>query len=296
MRGLLFAVLMTPAAQAAQTASFLDAGVGARALSLGGAGTAFADDATALYWNPSRLASVEKREIALSHAELAESARLDFGGYVHPTERGAFAAGFTYLSHGSIEGRDGQGRPTAGFGASDAALTLAYARKHDLGRVGVALKYIRSHIAEAEAQTVAFDLGLSKSGDMNGFKTEAGLALRNAGPGLRYADQKNDLPLAVAFGFLARKGALGLGLDYEHRPRIGDHDAGFGLEYEAMRGIYLRSGYGTQGVVGEGSGFDAAKGLAFGLGVKTASLRFDYGIKPMGELGRAHRFDVGYRF
>lgn len=297
MRGLLFAVLlMTPAAQAAQTASFLDAGVGARALSLGGAGTAFADDATALYWNPSRLASIEKREVAFSHAELAESTRLDFGGYAHPTERGAFAAGFTYLSHGSLEGRDGQGRPTAGFGASDAALTVAYARKDEIGRAGVALKYIRSHIAEAEAQTVALDVGLSKSGDMYGYKTETGLALRSVGPGLKYADQKNDLPLTIAFGFLVRKGSLGLGLDYENRPRIGGQDAGLGLEYEAMKGIYLRGGYGTQGAVAGGSGFDAAKGLAFGLGVKTGSMRLDYGIKPMGELGQAHRFDIGYRF
>lgn len=293
---LLVALLMAPAAQAVPTASFLDAGVGARSLSLGGAGTAFADDATALYWNPSRLAQVEKREVVFSHAELAESTRLDFGGYVHPVERGALAAGFTYLSHGSIEGRDGLGRPTAGFGASDAALTLAYARSAEIGRAGVAFKYIRSHIAEAEAQTVALDLGLSRSAVVGGLRTEAGLAVRNVGPGLKYADQKNDLPLTIALGLMVRKGSLGLGLDYENRPRIGGQDAGVGLEYEAMKGICLRGGYGTQGAVGGGSGFDAAKGLALGLGVKTGPMRLDYGIKPMGEFGQAHRFDIGYRF
>lgn len=297
MRKLLLAVLLiTPAARAAQTASFLDTGVGARALSLGGAGTAFADDATALYWNPSRLAVMEKREISLSHAELAESTRLDFAGYVHPTEKGAFAAGLSYLSHGSIEGRDGQGRPTPGFGASDAAIAMSYAHKMEAGRVGVALKYIRSHIAEAEAQTIAVDLGLSKTEDFGGLKTEAGIAMRNLGPGLKYADQMNDLPLTIALGLSTRKGPLGFGLDFEHRPRIGGNDGGLGLEYQAMPGIYLRGGYGTQGAVGGGSGFDAAKGLAFGMGVKTTFLRFDYGIRPMGELGRAHRFDVGYRF
>lgn len=289
-------VLSARGSQAAETASFLNIGVGARALSLGGAGTAFANDATALYWNPSRLVSVEKREIAFSHAELAESTRLDFGGYVHPSEKGAFGAGFTYLSHGSIEGRDGQGRSTAKFGASDAALLLAYARKGEIVRLGVTLKYIRSHIAEAEAQTVAFDMGLSKARDVNGFKIEGGVAMRNVGPGLKYADQKNDLPLTLAFGLLLKKGALGLGLDYEYRPRIGGNDAGAGLEYEAIKGIYVRGGYGTKEAVGGGSSFDAAKGLAFGLGIKSGSVRLDYGIKPMGELGRAHRFDVGYRF
>lgn len=293
MRRLLLALMLTPpAAFAAETASFLELPVGARAAALGGAGTALADDATALYWNPAGLAGLEKRDAAFSHAELSESTRLDFGGYAQPGAGGVLGAAFTYLSHGALSGRDAAGRPTGSFGASDAALALGYARREEVGAAGVTLKYLRSHIAEAEAQSLAVDAGVRRQ---DGALTTA-LALRNIGPGLRYADQKNDLPLAAAAGVGYKRGALLLGLDYEYRPRVGQNDAGAGAEWEAKPGVYLRAGYSTKGAIGGGSSLDAAKGLAFGLGVRLGALRVDYAVKPMGELGRAHRFDVGCRF
>ena len=293
MRRLLLALLLTaPTVHAAETASFLELPIGARAVALGGAGTALADDATALYWNPAGLAALDKKDAVFSHAELAESTRLDFGGYAAPAFGGAVGAGFTYLSHGSLAGRDAAGRPTAGFGASDAALMLGYAHKEDEGLAGITFKYLRSHIAEAEAQSVAVDVGIKRA---EGSHTAA-VAVRNIGPGLKYVDQKNDLPLAVAAGLGWKREALTFGFDYEYRPRVGQNDAGAGVEWEAKSGMFLRGGYSTKGAIGGGSGLDAAKGLAFGLGVKFGSLRVDYAIKPTGELGRAHRFDVGARF
>jgi hypothetical protein len=49
-------------------AAFLDTGVGARALAMGGAFVAVADDATAAYWNPAGLAQLGSREFTLMHA------------------------------------------------------------------------------------------------------------------------------------------------------------------------------------------------------------------------------------
>jgi hypothetical protein len=49
-------------------AAFLDTGVGARALAMGGAFVAVADDATAAYWNPAGLAQLDHREFTLMHA------------------------------------------------------------------------------------------------------------------------------------------------------------------------------------------------------------------------------------
>ncbi|PIR15262.1 MAG: hypothetical protein COV48_15350, partial [Elusimicrobia bacterium CG11_big_fil_rev_8_21_14_0_20_64_6] len=149
MRALNIAVLLVLASQgswAAETASFLDIGVSARALGMGGAYTALADDANAIYWNPAGLARLDKREFTASHAEMFESTRLDFLAYAQPTSQGTFAAGLTYLSQGKIEGRDGLGRPTAGYDASDAALSLGYARKLDAADLGATFKYLRSHI------------------------------------------------------------------------------------------------------------------------------------------------------
>ncbi|MCX5801206.1 MAG: PorV/PorQ family protein [Candidatus Eisenbacteria bacterium] len=50
-------------------AEFLKVGAGARALGMGGAFVALADDASAIYWNPAGIASVRKTEIEAMHAE-----------------------------------------------------------------------------------------------------------------------------------------------------------------------------------------------------------------------------------
>ncbi len=293
MRRLLLVLLLAaPSARAAETASFLELPVGARSVAMGGASAASVDDATALYWNPAGLASLDKRDAVFSHTESPLSARLDYGGFAQPAAGGVLGAAFTYLSHGDLSGRDGFGRPTGGYGASDAALAVGYARKTEHGAAGVTVKYLRSHIAEAEAQGFAADFGLAKT--VGAFGVAA--VVRNVGPGLKYAEQRNDLPLAAVAGASFRRGTLLLELDHEYRPRVGQNDAGFGAEWEAKPGLSLRGGYSTKGAIGGGSGLDAAKGLTIGLGVRLGKARINYAIQPMGDAGRSHRFDVGARF
>ena len=153
-------LLLAAAAQAAETASYLDIGVGARGLGMGGAYTALADDAHSVYWNPAGLARLEKREVAASHSELGNSTRHDFLVYAHPMSQAVVAAALTYLNQGTIAGRDAAGLPTGGYGASDAALAFAAGRKTELVDVGVSVKYLRSHIAATEAQGLAVDAGV----------------------------------------------------------------------------------------------------------------------------------------
>lgn len=286
-------VLSTQASWAAETASFLNIGVGARALGMGGAYTALADDANALYWNPAGLAKIEKREITASHAEMFESTRLDFLAYAHPTSQGTFSAGLTYLSQGKIEGRDSLGRPTAGYDASDAALSGAYARKLDFAEVGASFKYIRSHIGSTEAQTVAADVGAKREIG----RIVIGAALRNLGPGLKFADQRSDLPLRLAVGAAYRfTGGHAAAAELVNGPRGAGTDASFGGEFQAVKNLYLRAGYTTQTAITGGSGFDVARGLTMGLGLRNEKWSLDYAVLPSGELGRSHRFSFGARF
>ena len=44
------------------------------------------------------------------------------------------------------------------------------------------------------------------------------------------------------------------------------------------------------------AGFDAARGLTMGLGLRNAKWSLDYAVLPSGELGRSHRFSLGARW
>src|SRR5262249_41981427 len=49
--------------------TFLDIGVGARAVALGESYVAVANDPSTIYWNPAGLASLQRQEVQFSHAD-----------------------------------------------------------------------------------------------------------------------------------------------------------------------------------------------------------------------------------
>ena len=239
------------------------------------------------------MSKLEKREFTASHAEMFESTRLDFLAYAHPTSHGIFAAGLTYLSHGKIDGRDGLGRPTAGYSASDTALSLGYARKLELVDLGATFKYLRSHIGSTEAQGVAVDIGAKRAFD----RVSVGAALRNLGPGLKFQDQRNDLPLRLALGAAYNFTAShAVAAELVNGPRGAGTDASFGGEFQAVKNLYMRGGYTTQTAITGGTGFDVARGLTLGLGFRNEKWSLDYAVLPSGELGRSHRFSLAVRW
>ncbi len=299
MIALLSLALLAAPLRADEGAAFLKLGTGARATALGGAYTALGDDASSIGWNPAGLARLEKREFVGAHAELVERTRFDFAAYAQPTERGTFAAGLLYLSHGNIDGRDALGRPTGKVTASDAALSVAYANKNELADYGVSVKLISSHIAEAEAQTAALDFGVKRQvSEFKGGKVFAAGAVRNlnVGPGLKYSGQRTDLPLQIVAGgaWAHERGALSF--DLMNGPNGSGTDAAFGGEFKALKNFAFRAGYTTAGRIDGGSAFDAMRGLSFGVGISKDALSFDYAVTPSGDLGQAHRFGLRYSF
>jgi hypothetical protein len=279
-------------ARAAETAAFLNLGVGARYLAMGGAGTALSDDANSIYWNAAGLAAA-KREFTVSDMELQQSTRLDFAAFSAPTKFGTFAAGGAYLSQSAIEGRDLNGRPTGNFSAADADMALAYGRKTGLVDLGAAVKFIQSHIGSAQATTFAADLGARRQLG----RVVLGAALRNLGPGLKFDTERNDLPMRLALG-AAYEFERGHALTAEltDAPRAGGADFAFGGEFKALANVFLRAGYTTQTAITGGSSFDAARGLTLGVGFRADRWTIDYAAVPMGELGSTHRFTLGARW
>src|SRR5436309_7220574 len=79
-------LLLAPAAHATKYAGeFLKVPVGARAVGMGGAFTAVADDATAPWWNPAGMIYLPYREVIPQHAEqFGKLVNQDFLGVVLP--------------------------------------------------------------------------------------------------------------------------------------------------------------------------------------------------------------------
>lgn len=300
MRFLILLFLALPL-RAEETAQFLKIGNGARAIGLGGAYTAVADDLTAMSWNPAGLALLEKRELGGMHADLTAGTHYDFLGYAHPLKgNGTLGGGLVYLGQGSIDSRDASGRLTGGYSASDSALNLAYARRFgSSASLGTNVKVIRSAIGNTTGGTFAFDAGLMKQLDF-GFTgiPSVGVAVQNLGPGLKFADQRGTLPVNLAAGAAYR---LPVGLtfaaDMKYAPSAGSANLSMGTEYALFSGLALRAGYAsTHAALSGSTRADDLTGFAAGLGFKFRSLSFDYSVTPFGSLGNAQRFSFSGRF
>jgi hypothetical protein len=193
-------VLLTPAARCDEsggTRSVFAYGAGTRALSLGGAFVAIADDASALLWNAGALGGVDRMEVQLTHAGNGElGSREEYGGFVLPSWRwGVFAVAVQHYAIGGIEARDDRNVPL-GQDLSDAEteITLGFGRALGpaLG-VGAAVKVQRQSLAGYSGSGLGADLGvLLRPGLVLGSppswaeRLTLGLSLRNAiAPSLR---------------------------------------------------------------------------------------------------------------
>ena len=296
---------------AAETgAAFLQIGVGARPIAMGNAYTAVADDINAIAWNPAGLSLIGQREMGATDAEMFDDTRYDFFAYAQPirtrdgADCGTAAFAVQYLTQGTIDGRDANRQATGGFTATDMAVNMAYSRAVGGGlRLGANVKYIQSTIADASARTFAVDLGAMAQTPLPGLTL--GAAVQNAGPGLRFLDETDSLPLTLAAGAGYRLGSTGLlfALDVKNLPIEGRTTASFGTEYNVFRVLSLRAGY--LSVLGEGTSAGGGavtqkmgdlSGLGAGLGLRMGSYKLDYSFTPFGELGNIQRVSLGAKF
>lgn len=307
---------------------FLNYGVGARPLAMGGAYTAVADDATAAYWNPAGLALVEKPGLDFMHSY----AYSGFASYnsifgVYPWKGiGTFGGGFLRLSSPDIkitywdDPNSEQRRPIVDrvVNWSDNGVYLSYGRQlHEKIQVGgnfILIMQGADTVASAFGQTFGVGVMAGPFGPMR-----FGLHGQNLYSRIQWnkemvvdgsdADTSETIPPNVKVGtsffypipLLAGELLIAADCDmkfegYESAAGFSSGDISFDLhtggEFLIARTVALRVGLQKrqQDKIEVGGGA--------GLRIRPGEMEFgvDYAFQPDNELGNSHRISASVYF
>jgi len=164
MMTLLLSTLLVGQSNVGTTAaSFLDIGIGARSLAMGGAFTAVANDATALYWNPAGITNILQPTAHFYYAPWFVDIDFTHGAAVVPLGRmGTLGLSITSVTMGEMKVRTLQVPEGTGelFEVSNLALATTYARKlTDRFSFGLNIKLVQEKIWHMNANVIAADVG-----------------------------------------------------------------------------------------------------------------------------------------
>jgi hypothetical protein len=294
LTGALFAVAAVSSADApkASSAAWLDLGIGARALGMGGAVSSLVDDASAVWWNPAGLSQMAAKEnnneFFLDGNILTENRELDHIGYAHRTDGvGSFGVGLTHYALTGLEGYDDQGNPTANFQDMGLALHLAWASEVNWHlRYGVAARVLHQELGPESALGWAGDVGVLY------FPFEASPAAiavtaQNLVSNVHWTqgtDEETDPTLRMGLSDRPLQDFLTLSADVEIGIRDGTWVPHVGAELWATQDWAIRTGW------------QPGQGLGGGLTWKVSYYVFDYGFgwDPLG-LGQRHEVSVAIK-
>ncbi|TFG99976.1 MAG: PorV/PorQ family protein [Calditrichales bacterium] len=199
-------------------AQFLKIPISARAVALGGAFTAMADDATAVFWNPAGIANIKDNSAHFSYIRWFDMFDVSAASYVHNLGLfGNLGIGVLVFSTEKMEvttetSPNGTGRF---FDAQDMALSLTYSRAlTDRFSAGISLKYINQRIWNETANGVAFDVGTQYHLDFQNIVIA--MSMFNFGPDLRFAGP--DLSVRYDYNTFLQNRLLPSNLETEDYP------------------------------------------------------------------------------
>ncbi|MEK9145434.1 MAG: PorV/PorQ family protein, partial [Elusimicrobiota bacterium] len=296
--GFLFA--LAPSASRAgesggQPGAFLQFGVGARALGMGGAFYAIADDATAAYWNPAGLAYLQRKEFTTMQATLFQQTNYTYMGYAHPTAtKGTFALGMTQLTSGGFEKVDAVFNPTTGepvsitpngtFSDQQRALGFSWGREAtETMSFGLSLKQVTRQLDSSADSTRTLDIATMKNFG-NTYRLALGMQNVFSQTG---GDTDDKFPVIVKVGNGLRmfKDKLMLGFDLS-KAQSADLNWRFGGEYWAAGWFAFRFGMLAAPQIQE---------TDFGFGFRFQRIQLDI-AQGIHDLGASTRMSVGFRF
>lgn len=308
-------------------APFLSIGQGARALSMGGAFVAVADDPSAMYWNPAGIADLTGNRVVFDHTQwIADINYNYFGATINLGSIGTLGLNFTSSSIPemkvtTVDVPEGTGET---FGVTDGVFGVTWAMKlTDKFSIGFNPKYVYQRIARYSASAIALDMGVKYLTPFKGITL--GMAITNFGTKMQMggasapvlydpdpltsgnngripADIRTEqwtLPLnfkvGLAYDVFSNDGnRLLLAVDASH-PSDDYESVNVGCEYVIYDFVFLRGGYRSLFLS------DSQERYTLGFGIKQALLgnvqfTVDYAYEDMNLLKNVQKFSLGVIF
>ena len=271
------------------TGELLKIPVGARAIAMGEAYTAAANDSSALQWNPAGLSFAEHKEASFMHSSLIEGVHYEHLGFASPGDNYSYGLSMSYLGYGDIAGYDNTDRATGDVKAYSMILSGGLSsfvyNNLSLGITGSALQ---QKLAADSAWTMAANVGALYAFSAHPLDAnyKLGLSALNLGPGLKVVSDRAPLPRKIKFGAAVehiKSWPVNFTLDLT-KPNDNSIYMGFGSEYWFKQLLALRLGY-------AGSN-DEGQGLRMGVGLKLRQFLFDYAYGSFGDFGATHRVQL----
>jgi hypothetical protein len=308
-------------------APFLSIAQGARALGMGTAFVAVANDQSAMYWNPAGIADLTGTRIVFDYTQWIADIKYNYvGATINLGDIGVVGLNLTSSSVPemrvtTVDKPEGTGEM---FGVSDAAVGITYALKlTDKFSIGFNPKFIYQKIWKMSASAIAIDMGVKYQTPFDGITL--GMSISNFGSKMRLmgnntlvlydpdqfttgnnahipADARTDewtLPLnfkvGIAYNVFSVDGnRLVLAMDASH-PSDNYESIDLGGEYVFNDYIFLRGGYKSLFLENAEERFTLGFGIQQAL-IGNTQLTFDYAYQDYQRLNNAQKFSVGIIF
>lgn len=283
------ALFVTVPARAADPAGgmpgeWLSQYAGARALGMGGAYVATADDALGILWNPSGLSRLDQNQLMFENLQLFEDTSVNgFSVAVPGSWLPSFGLSMVSLSSGNFQRTNDVNDPLGAFKEGETAYFFTMSK--NLGprfSIGTNLKLVQQTIEDFSGGGFGFDLGaMYQISPQLRFGISA---LNLGGPSITLRQTAETYPTeyrgGVALAALNGRALITAEIDQSTGLGTRFHT---GAEYWIQSGIAARVGYDDSRATG---------GFSYRF---LPQYQFDYGVADH-PLGMTHRFGLTYRF
>lgn len=272
--------------------SFLKIGSGARNIALGDNGAVFANDVSAIFYNPAQLKSGNP-EIIFTHNAWIQDAATELVGVKFSLFDLPIGIGINSTSIKGIEVRTKPGPVETTFSTHYffGSLSTAFSLLENLS-TGISVKYLYEDIFYDNAEGIGFDFGMYYKTPVENLFVSA--VVKNVGSMNQLQKEATKLPAEIRVGPIYQYElpqydvTLQAGGEFQKFLAQNDAHINFGTEILYNKMFALRFGYQTNYI---------SKDISGGLGIYWNQFSFDYAMTPFTYgLGQGQTISIKYSF